>query len=569
MERFLPRVATRGIRIHLTWAAAALALAGTPALAAAGPRLVIWEVDASAFPQVRLTVTAAERGCEPMSLSAGAVTVLEDGRAATGVTLQRTTDATVPVHTLLLMEGGATGETLDAARAAGAAVVDAMPSKGEASLAAFGGRLQVLQPSSNDRASLRSAVSAASPAGEPALLDALDQVVTLAEAAEPACRVAVVLTSGRDAGSATPVAALVDRLRTAGVAVVAVGLGPSPARGVLDQLAQVPGVSVVHATDPAQSRAAYEAAVRRLQTAYLITYRSQLPADDQPHRVTVRLATNPPAQAEHSFVARAAPLAIDVTGLPETGAVTEATTVEVTVTSGVAARVALLVDGTERAALTAPPYRFSLDPAAETPGAHLVTLRADAAAGRAVERSVLLMAGAAGPPGAASVWPAALALFALTGAAGLVVLGLVQSGRQRRRGLVLVEPPAPDPWATEQLTEPATTGAQGAPALEAVLEVRLPGGATTLLPLLGEEVLVGRSAECTLVVDDPRVSRRHARLWFEDGRYWVEDLASRNGTLLNGGAIARCPLEPGDTLRLGDTELVLRSSDSAESGAWA
>lgn len=67
------------------------------------------------------------------------------------------------------------------------------------------------------------------------------------------------------------------------------------------------------------------------------------------------------------------------------------------------------------------------------------------------------------------------------------------------------------------------------------------------------EVGLGRALENVLVLDDPSLSRRHARLRIiGGGRLEVEDLASSNGTYVNGRKIGRATVGPGDTLRFGD-----------------
>jgi serine phosphatase RsbU (regulator of sigma subunit) len=70
----------------------------------------------------------------------------------------------------------------------------------------------------------------------------------------------------------------------------------------------------------------------------------------------------------------------------------------------------------------------------------------------------------------------------------------------------------------------------------------------------GPEIAIGRATTAGLVIQDSRVSRQHARLVERDGQWWVEDLGTRNGTLVNG-----TPLEgtrrwrAGDRLHIGDT----------------
>ena len=53
-------------------------------------------------------------------------------------------------------------------------------------------------------------------------------------------------------------------------------------------------------------------------------------------------------------------------------------------------------------------------------------------------------------------------------------------------------------------------------------------------------------------VSQPSVSRKHARFWFEDGEWFVEDLGSSNGTYVNNRRIEQEKLAEGDDVRCGD-----------------
>lgn len=68
---------------------------------------------------------------------------------------------------------------------------------------------------------------------------------------------------------------------------------------------------------------------------------------------------------------------------------------------------------------------------------------------------------------------------------------------------------------------------------------------------------IGRDAGCELVFDDPLVSRRHAEVRLEDGRWWVIDLGSRNGTRLDARRIERALLPPVATLQFYDSAPLL------------
>ncbi len=89
-----------------------------------------------------------------------------------------------------------------------------------------------------------------------------------------------------------------------------------------------------------------------------------------------------------------------------------------------------------------------------------------------------------------------------------------------------------------------------------VVEIR-PPARRPIRVVLGDRLDLGR--ECDgLVLVDPGVSRRHARLELDGGQVWVQDLGSKNGTLLNGAVVTDpVPLGPGDLVVLGRTEVRL------------
>lgn len=76
---------------------------------------------------------------------------------------------------------------------------------------------------------------------------------------------------------------------------------------------------------------------------------------------------------------------------------------------------------------------------------------------------------------------------------------------------------------------------------------------------------IGRAADCTLVLDDGLVSRRHARLAMEQGAIFVEDLRSSNGVFVNGERVmGRRELMPGDQLTIGKQQIVVRGPGASE-----
>jgi len=84
-------------------------------------------------------------------------------------------------------------------------------------------------------------------------------------------------------------------------------------------------------------------------------------------------------------------------------------------------------------------------------------------------------------------------------------------------------------------------------------------GADADIPLDPTGVTIGRAPACHIVLDSPRISRKHARL-FQDpfGRWVIEDLDSRNGIWVGDQRVASQPMLPGESVTLGPFDLSLR-----------
>src|ERR1044072_7583030 len=67
----------------------------------------------------------------------------------------------------------------------------------------------------------------------------------------------------------------------------------------------------------------------------------------------------------------------------------------------------------------------------------------------------------------------------------------------------------------------------------------------------GARTLIGRSPDCVVFLDDVTVSRRHALLTERDGRWFVEDQGSLNGTFVNRDRVEWAELSDGDELPIG------------------
>jgi pSer/pThr/pTyr-binding forkhead associated (FHA) protein len=83
--------------------------------------------------------------------------------------------------------------------------------------------------------------------------------------------------------------------------------------------------------------------------------------------------------------------------------------------------------------------------------------------------------------------------------------------------------------------------------------------AGTTMDLAGTEITMGRGHDVTLPLGDDYSSGRHARLFAQNGQWFVEDLGSTNGTFLGRAKVSRPePVPVGVPIRIGKTVIELR-----------
>jgi len=89
-----------------------------------------------------------------------------------------------------------------------------------------------------------------------------------------------------------------------------------------------------------------------------------------------------------------------------------------------------------------------------------------------------------------------------------------------------------------------------------------------IFPLEGDSIILGRNSECDIVLEVGAVSRHHARIVRAERKYYVEDLASRNGTFLNEKSVeGRKLLEENDQIQVCDLVFVFHGQDASDNGA--
>ncbi|TVZ01673.1 FHA domain-containing protein [Trebonia kvetii] len=145
---------------------------------------------------------------------------------------------------------------------------------------------------------------------------------------------------------------------------------------------------------------------------------------------------------------------------------------------------------------------------------------------------------------------AVLWLFVIA-AIGVVRTDLLGTGTAKARR-ARNQPPAPQP---QRPPRPARPG-RGTPRFLVVTEGGLAG---VSIDLSDQQITMGRANDATLVLNDDYSSSYHARIFPQDGQWFVEDLGSTNGTYLDRQKVIRpTPVPVGVPIRIGKTVLELR-----------
>jgi FHA domain len=91
-------------------------------------------------------------------------------------------------------------------------------------------------------------------------------------------------------------------------------------------------------------------------------------------------------------------------------------------------------------------------------------------------------------------------------------------------------------------------------------------GATFALE--GDQLIIGRDVTSSIAIGDAEVSRKHARLTSQGGKYVIEDLGSTNGTFVNGQRLSGpVVLKPGDLVALGEQIVLVYEGLASDAGA--
>ena len=109
-----------------------------------------------------------------------------------------------------------------------------------------------------------------------------------------------------------------------------------------------------------------------------------------------------------------------------------------------------------------------------------------------------------------------------------------------------------------QINQPTSQALPQEPFQGAMLYVTQPNGYRQEVPMIYDRMIIGKNPNCQILLEDSKISDQHAEIYIQDGRYFVRDLGSTNGTFVNGEPIyGIVELYSGYYVQMGDSTIQL------------
>jgi hypothetical protein len=140
---------------------------------------------------------------------------------------------------------------------------------------------------------------------------------------------------------------------------------------------------------------------------------------------------------------------------------------------------------------------------------------------------------------------------------------------QQPEGEQQVETPAEAAPFPYDATQSFTTGGMGTEVMlpsitSAWLFIEEQGMPEKRHEIKGTAVSIGSSDDNDIILQDKAVSRHHAKIRIEGKKHFIYDLASTNGTKVNGRKITKKWIKEGDTIEVGHTRMTFKPSEMPE-----
>lgn len=254
----------------------ALLVALASSAAAETYKIVVTQLDLTAYPTVRLVASVTDAEGRPVKgLRAEDFVVTEADRPVAADV--RLASAVAPVSAVLAMDSsGSMANAMPDAKAAAISLIRTLSDADRGAVISFNTVTSIARDLTTDRSMLEAAVGAITAGGNTALYDAIDQALVVAASGPPGPRRALILlTDGADNSSAATLDDVRERIKAAALPVFLIGLGDQVDGTVLDQLASASvGGRVLLAPSSSDLAAVYDQLAEQLKSDVSISLES-------------------------------------------------------------------------------------------------------------------------------------------------------------------------------------------------------------------------------------------------------------------------------------------------------
>ena len=357
-----------------------------PEVAAQDLSVFVDNVDSGQFPAVTAHLTVIDdKGMPVLNVPPEAVSITEDGLPVSKLHLSPLVATQEPVAVTLVIDVSQSmaGKPLESARNAASSFIDEIGANDTAAIIAFDGQLSTVSSFTSDKVSLKNALGSLVVGPNTALFDAVVGSIEATRQAPTDHRVIILLTDGQDTNSKQSRESALKAAATARIPIYTIGLGSSLDRQVLEQIASTTGGRSLYAPSSEDLQSAYKGLASQLKSRYVVTFNSQLQADNREHAMLVSVGyQNKKAETTSRFLAKARPPHITFVNPKETTLTGKMTAIEVKVEAITAvARVQFSIDGEVVSEAEREPFRFVWYREASDVGSHLIEVTATDAAG--------------------------------------------------------------------------------------------------------------------------------------------------------------------------------------------
>jgi tight adherence protein B len=280
----------------LTFGAVAYGSSGTPRAAAEeGLSVDILSVDDSEFPDISVIFTADRGGRPVASMAPAEVSVQEGGVGATVTSLERATDAAVPLALVVvidvsgsMVESDAIGQAKRAARS----LVSSLSPGDAVAVVSFADTVKLEQPLTTNRTLAVTAIDRLEAIGNTALYDAVAQAAALADGSNFSRRAVILLSDGAEFGarSTNSRSTALDAAAASGAVYYVIGVGPAVDQLFLDELALRTRGTFVSAAVAQDLEGVYRNLEEVLRSHYVLRIRSAAGEGSGPRSLTITVS---------------------------------------------------------------------------------------------------------------------------------------------------------------------------------------------------------------------------------------------------------------------------------------